>query len=396
MKKLSFFKNVDSAGQYVLICCFFVFAVNGLYGMILGSLLPLISAEYALNNTISGSLISAHQAGNLISGFIAGVLPIYLGRKKAIMFLCSFVIVGFLIMILTGNPVLLILGFIFTGISRGSISNFNNAVVNEISGSSSGAMNFLHSTFAVGALAAPFLVILCTNLFGDKGWKAAAVVIIFLCLIAILLFSRMKIDDKAKVKNKSNLSYSFITGKFFLINAGILFFYLCAEAAINGWFVKYLTDEKIATTEYAQVLASILWAVILVGRLTCAAIGDKIPKKLMLIVTSVGLAICYGVLLSSRNLTVITAMIIGVGFFMAGIYPTTVSNVGSIIKKYPMSMGVLLIIGGAGGILMPILTGVLADSIGFFAGMAAILVALILLIVCVVLNLLYKEQALEK
>ena len=100
--------------------------------MILGSLLPLISNEYGLNNTVSGGLISAHQSGNLIAGFIAGILPVYLGRKKAILFLCSFVVVGFLIMILTGNPVLLILGFLFTGLSRGSISNFNNSSKSRI------------------------------------------------------------------------------------------------------------------------------------------------------------------------------------------------------------------------------------------------------------------------
>ncbi len=112
--------------------------------MILGSLLPLISSEYNLNNTISGGLISAHQAGNLIAGFIAGILPVYLGRKKAIIFLCSFVVMGFFIMMITGNPVLLILGFLFTGLSRGSISNFNNTVVNEVSNSSPAALSFLH------------------------------------------------------------------------------------------------------------------------------------------------------------------------------------------------------------------------------------------------------------
>ena len=110
-KSQSFYEQLNDDERYVLNCCFFVFAVNGLYAMILGSLLPLISSEYALKDTVSGLLISAHQGGNLISGFIAGVLPLYLGRKKSIIFLCSFVVIGFTIMILTGNPVLLILGF---------------------------------------------------------------------------------------------------------------------------------------------------------------------------------------------------------------------------------------------------------------------------------------------
>src|SRR5690606_17951420 len=102
MKTPSFYSNLDKKNKYILNCCFFVFAVNGLYAMILGSLLPLISNEYQLNNTISGALLSAHQVGNLISGFIAGVLPVYLGRKKSVIFLCFFVIIGFAIMILTG------------------------------------------------------------------------------------------------------------------------------------------------------------------------------------------------------------------------------------------------------------------------------------------------------
>lgn len=102
---------------------------------------------------------------------------------------------GFLLMISTGNPVLLLLGFLFTGLSRGSISNFNNTVVNEVSNSSPAALNFLHSIFAVGALIAPFLVILCTRVFGDTGWRVSAGIIVALGVVCIYLFSKMKIHE---------------------------------------------------------------------------------------------------------------------------------------------------------------------------------------------------------
>lgn len=392
MKQPLFYSELDNDKKYILICCFFVFAVNGLYAMILGSLLPIISNEYGLNNTMSGALLSAHQAGNLIAGFIAGVLPLYLGRKKAIMFLCSFVVMGFLIMILTGNPVLLILGFLFTGISRGSISNFNNTIVNEVSNSSPAALNFLHSIFAIGALIAPFLVIICTNIGGDKGWKIAAGVIIVLAITSIFLFSKMKINDTAKEKEKVKISYEFLKNRHFLISAGILFFYLCAEATINGWMVKYFIDSRIMTIEYAQKLASLLWVVILVGRLTCAFLGDKVSKKTLLLTTSIGTAGFYLLLLSSQNLTVITIAIMGLGLSMAGIYPTTISNIGNTIKAYPMSMGVLLMVSGIGAIMMPIITGALSDAFGILAGMSAIVFAIILMIVCVVLSVFSKTE----
>ena len=392
MKHQSFYSKLDKDNRYILNCCFFVFAVNGLYAMILGSFLPIISNEYGLNNTMSGVLLSAHQAGNLISGFLAGVLPLYLGRKKSIMFLCSFVVMGFLIMILTGNPVLLIIGFTFTGISRGSISNFNNTVVNEVSHSSSSALNFLHSIFAVGALLAPFLVILCTNIDGDNGWKIASIVIIILTSISILLFSKMKIDDVAKKKEKVRVSYEFLKSGYFWISAGILFFYLCAEATINGWLVKYFIDSRIMTIEYAQMLASLLWVVMLAGRLTCAFLGDRVSKKKLILTTSIGTVAFYLLLLSSQNLTVITISIMGLGFSMAGIYPTTVSSIGNTIKAYPMSMGVLLMIGGVGAIIMPIITGALSDAFGIFAGMSAIVFAIILMIICVVLSVVNKND----
>lgn len=385
--KESFYTKLDKNNKYLLKCCFYVFAVNGLYGMILGSLLPLISSEYGLNNTVSGALLSAHQAGNLIAGFIAGILPIYLGRKKSIMFLCCFVIMGFFLMIITGNPVILLLGFLFTGLSRGSISNFNNAVVNEVSNSSPAALNMLHSVFAVGALLSPFLVIFATSLLGDKGWKLAVCIIIVLASISILLFSRIKIDDNKKKKEKQAVSYKFLKMPYFWITAGILFFYLCAEATINGWIVKYFVDSNIMSAKYAQMLASLLWVVILAGRLTCAYIGDRVSKKTLLLITSTGTAIFYFLLLSSNDLTIITLSIMGLGFSMAGIYPTTISAAGNTIRRYPMSMGVLLMIGGAGAILMPIITGALSDAFGIFAGMASIIAAIILMVLCVLISM---------
>ncbi len=386
MKNQSFYTQLNKDQRYILNCCFFVFAVNGLYAMILGSLLPLISMEYGLSNTISGGLISAHQAGNLISAFIAGVLPLYLGRKKSIIFLCSFVVMGFLIMILTGNPILLMLGFLFTGLSRGSISNFNNTTVNEVSNSSPAALNILHSIFAIGALTSPFLVILSTNISGELGWRIAASTIIVLAIISMLLFSRMKIDNTGKKIEKEKMSYEFLKNRDFCISAGIMFFYLCAEATINGWMVKYFIDSNIMTIEYAQMLASLLWLVILAGRLTCAFWGDRVSKKVLLLATSCGTVVFYLLLLSTHNLKVITIAIMGLGFSMAGIYPTTVSTVGNIIKSYPMAMGVLLMLGGIGAIIMPIITGALSDAFGILAGMSAIVVAIVLMIICVILN----------
>lgn len=383
MAKETFYARLNRNEKYVINVSYYVFAVNGLYGMIMGSLLPYISSQYNLSNTVSGSLLSSHYIGNLLASFIAGILPLYFGRKRSIMFLCSFVTVGFLLMIFTGNPFLLLLAFFFTGISRGSISNFNNQIVNEVSDSSTSAMSFLHSIFAIGALLAPYLVIGSANLIGKtNGWRLAAGVIVILTGISILLYSRMKIADQPVSKQKGG-SYKFLKLKSFWVCAGLLFFYLCGESTINGWLVKYFVDSNILSIEYSQFLASLLWMGMFAGRLAVARVGDRFPRVSMLYVFTLATTLFFVLLMSSNNQVTITIAIAGLGLSMAGIYPTTMSATGTTIKDYPMAMGVLLVLGGIGSITMPIITGAVSDAFGIFYGMGAIGVALFLMILFV-------------
>ena len=382
----SFYKKLNPAEKYILFCCFFLFTLNGLYGMILGSLLPLISAQYHLTNTMSGSLISSHQAGTLAAGFAAGILPLYMGRKPALISLCMFAIVGFIMMTLNGNPVWLLLAFLFTGISRGSISNFNNALVNNISGQSTSALNFLHSTFAVGALTGPFLVIFFVFIAGDFGWKLTVLFISLLLSIGVFLFSRTKMEHLGEEKKREKLSYAFLKRGRLWLSIGICFFYLSVESTINGFIVTYFIEADILSLSHAQALASLLWVVILAGRLSIVFIGNRISKKWILLLTTLGTVIFYILLLQTRTPLLITLSIAGLGFSMAGIYPTAIANVGKTISAYPQTLGVILLLGGIGAIAMPMITGSLSDRFGIHVGMGAVIIAAALMLLFVVLE----------
>lgn len=392
MQRENFYTRLDKREKFILNAVFYVFFVNGIFAMVMGSLLPLISREYGLSDTLSGSLISAHSLGNLAAGFVAGILPLYLGRKRSIVMLSSFVVIGFTLMIVTGSPLLLLVAFLFTGISRGSVSNFNNTMVNEVSDSSPSALSFLHSVFAVGAILAPILVIFSTKIAGENGWRLSAMIIVVLTSLSVFFFSRMEMKEKVAVK-EGKKGYEFLKSQVFWVHAGILFFYLAGEATINGWIVKYFVDANIMSIGYAQGLASMLWMAILAGRLAVSFYGDRIKKETLLLVTTTGTVLFYFLLLSTTNVTLITIAIFGIGLSMAGIYPTTVSKVGKTIKDFPMAMGVLLLLGGVGAIVMPILTGALSDAFGIYAGMSAIVVVLIMMMVLVVLSILQSRKA---
>lgn len=379
---MTFYKQLNAVDKYILWCCFFIFFVNGLYSMVFGSILPLLSDAYSLNETVSGMLLSSHQAGNLIAGFVAGILPLYYGRKKSILFLSSFVIIGFLLIIGVGTPWILLFAFFFTGISRGSISNFNNKTVNDITDSNPSALNFLHSLFAIGALLSPFLVILFGQLFGLNGWRWLLVGIIGLIVVSQMMFFNMPIegDILAKDQTTKEKDYTFFKDSLFWNTVIIIFFYLCAESAITGWLVTYFIQSDLLTIQQSQMISSLLWVGILIGRLGCVFLGSRLSRGTLITLISIGSAIFYGLLLASNSVTMILVSVLGLGISMGGIYPTAMTIAGSSIKKHPMSLGWILVIGGLGGITMPIVTGYLAQTFTIFWGMAAIILAIFMML----------------
>ncbi|MFC7055512.1 hypothetical protein ACFQOY_06350 [Enterococcus alcedinis] len=69
---------------------------------------------------------------------------------------------------------------------------------------------------------------------------------------------------------------------------------------------------------------------------------------------------------------------------------------GASIKKHPMAMGWILIIGGIGAILMPTITGILSENMNIFAGIAAVVVAIILMFLSVLWYRFGNEKRIEK
>lgn len=78
----SFIKKLDGRSRTLLYACFFAFFCNGALTLTMGSAIPDLKATYGLNDTISGLFLSAHSAGNLVAGFVSGLVPLYLGPAQ--------------------------------------------------------------------------------------------------------------------------------------------------------------------------------------------------------------------------------------------------------------------------------------------------------------------------
>lgn len=145
-----------------------VFMINGMLALSIGSLLPYVKEARGLGYVFSGMLVSLHSVGNLLSSFIAGVLPVYLGRKKSILLFESLFAIAFALLLFGKSPAALVLAFLLTGLARGAASNFNNKTINQLAPGQAWMINGLHAMFAIGAFLFPLLLTAVTSAKTDN------------------------------------------------------------------------------------------------------------------------------------------------------------------------------------------------------------------------------------
>jgi len=262
------------------------------------------------------------------------------------------------------------------GIGTGSVNYVNTVLINDMAAGKATYLNILHTSFAVGAFLSPLIAALIIGI--GFSWKIVICTGIIFSASVFLVYCLMHITDQPKnaVVNNNTIEQPvpFYKNITFYLAGGVLFFYLGAETSVIGWLVTYLKDAEIMSTAYAQTLLSIMWLVIIAGRLFCAYLATRIKKTLIVLLNATGAALMFTLFLFSKDMIVLTIVMIVFGFFFAGIYPTTISAIGGILKGSNNAMATLMAIAGLGGIVSPYIVGVIASSVGITAGMSVIII----------------------
>ncbi len=375
-----------------VIFTYIVFICNGMLALSIGSLMPLISDTRGLSYEVCGMLVSLHSVGNFLSSFFAGALAEKIGRKTSILIFNSFFAISYLIILLSGNIPLLIVAFLLTGLARGATSNFCNTVINNLAPGKAGLINGLHAMFSIGAFLFPILLMLFTA-SGDENWIYASVFMFIIGIISWVLYFMVPMDGLAIPKKEKKVSnYGFFKEPLFYLCIVTLFFYLCAEQGVIGWLVTYFKDTGLLSPSVSQLMASMQWIMMLAGRLLAAWLSTKVAKEKLLPVMGIGLVLFFLILINSESVGMIVLGIMGFGFSMAGIYPTTVSFSGKLIQKYSLAWSFILTIASLGSILMPTIIGAIAGTYGIFVGMCSVGVVIAIDLVCIIALVRYVKK----
>ena len=369
----------------------FVFGVSGASSMLMGNLMPFLRELYGISYAQAGLLLSLPSWGNLASIFITGYMPTFIGRRKTVLLTSVWMCVAFaLVTFGIGGAVILPLACLMIGIARGGNTNFSNTMMSTLPGKKSAiGYNLLHGAFAVGAVLSPLALIACTK-GNDGGWRYMTAGIVVLCVLQVLVYLKMSLPAEKITKSIKSVDRSFLRNRNFWLGAAILFFYISTEYAIVNWLVTYFKDTGVLSAEVSQLMSSLLWVVMFIGRMIGAALVGKVSRKIILVVDGIGLTAFFLLVFFSRSQLPIFIGIMGVGLFMATIYTTALALGTQSIKGNDLGVSTMIFTGSTGGIITPAVVGMVAENAGIQVGMGVVVLVTVLLLVTILFSVFSK------
>ena len=367
---------------------FLTFFFSGICAISAGVVVSLLQEEYGFAYGMTGTLLSLMSIGNLIAGFLVGVLPGALGMKRSVLLLTIGYAVGYSLMGLTGAVAVLALAFFLVGIAKGSVMNTCTILVSDNSANRTRGMNLMHSCYACGALLCPFLIAAAARV-------STALAVFLLAVLGLMLwlvygFTPLGGGSQKTARTKEAIDWSFLHAPRFWLLTGLLFCQNAAEQSVTGWMVTYFKGSGIIAGSLAAYTVTVMWGATLVARLLIAFVFPfKNPRKAM-VGMSVLCTFFYVLLVRADTQGMAIVLLFAFAFSMAGLNPTAVASAGRMTSV--TSMGIMLPAASSGAILMPWIIGIVAEKAGLAAGMASNIVPCVGLIVFTLLAARLPEE----
>ncbi len=367
---------------------FLTFFFSGICAISAGVVVSLLQERYGFAYGVTGTLLSLMSIGNLIAGFLVGVLPGALGMKRSVLLLTIGYAVGYSLMGLTGAMAVLALAFFLVGIAKGSVMNTCTILVSDNSANRTRGMNLMHSCYACGALLCPFLIAAAARV-------STALAVFLLAVLGLMLwlvygFTPLGGGSQKTARTKEVIDWSFLHAPRFWLLTGLLFCQNAAEQSVTGWMVTYFKGSGIIAGSLAAYTVTVMWGATLVARLLIAFVFPfKNPRKAM-VGMSVLCTFFYVLLVRADTQSMAIVLLFAFAFSMAGLNPTAVASAGRMTSV--TSMGIMLPAASSGAILMPWIIGIVAEKAGLAAGMASNIVPCVGLIIFTLLAARLPEE----
>jgi len=334
------------------------FVPIGIATVLLGPMLPILSARWDLNYSQAGALFTAQYMVSTVAVALSGVLVSRWGFRFAIK--TGLVLMSVGVGLLLAGPKML--GIFCIGAYGGGLGlavPAANLLVAEVNpGRRSATLNLLNFCWSAGAVACPFLVAAAAKSHQITIFLGAVAGFALVVAVGIAVMPASIVEPSARdASRKAGPGIRFMQNAVVMLGA-LFFLYVGVENGFGGWIASYAKSLGNLTPSQAVMSPSFFYAALMLGRWVAPLALRSIDEvRLVQGGLLVGCAGMGGLVLSHEWWGVIlSASVAGLG--LACVYPITISLLSREFGAGAARLGsVMFTLSNIGGGLLPWVVG---------------------------------------
>lgn len=335
----------------------------GIATVLLGPMLPSLSARWSLNYAQAGALFNAQYFASTCAVALSGVLVARWGYRFTISVGLSLMALG-VAFLLSGPKLLgvLCIGTYGTGLGL-AVPAANLLVAGANPERRSATLNLLNFFWSLGAVACPFLVAAAAKSGHIRHLLLSVAVFAVAVSIGIAAMRANLVEPASTLEKTSVLGIIHSNFRPFVMFGVLFLFYVGVENAFGQWMASYVKSLGTLTLTVALATPSLFYSSLMIGRWLAPALLRIIDDVRLvqggLLLASVGMA----GLTFSRELPTIAASAIAAGFGLSSVYPITISLLSREFTSTKIG-SFMFVLSNIGGGLLPWIVGVASNRFG--------------------------------
>ncbi len=374
-------KNENSFSK--LLPVLFGFFIMGFVDVV-GIATNYVKKDFGLNDTVANLLPMMVFLWFAVFSVPTGLLMNAIGRRKTVLLSMVITFVAMLIPLLTYEFTLILVAFAMLGIGNTILQvSLNPLLQNVVRGDRlTSSLTWGQFIKAIASFLGPVIAGFAAASLGN--WKMLFPIFAGITLLSTLWLVFTRIEEQPVEGKTSSFGGCFALLKdrtILMLFLGILFV-VGIDVGLNTTIPKFLIERCQMQLEQAGLGTSLYFIARTTGAFIGAILLVKISGRSFLIVSMVAAIVAMLVMLTMSNLWAILVLIFVLGFAIANVFSIIFSAALQRMPPRANEISGLMIMGVAGGAVMPPLMGVVSDAMGQAGGMALLLVAMAYLLIC--------------
>lgn len=353
------------------------FVPVGIATVLLGPLLPTLSARWSLNYAQAGALFNAQYLASTFAVALSGVLVARWGYRFAMKSGLLLAAAG-VALLLSGSKALGIACIAANGAGLGISVPAANLLAAEVNpGRRSGVLNVLNFCWSAGAVSCPFLVAMAAKRQHLTLFLALVAGFMTAVVVGIAAMPSSVVEPVVAKNTTGRKSLGIDWKHRALVPLGVLFLiYVGTENGFGLWLASYAKSLGSLTPTMSLMTPSFFYAALTLGRWLAPFALRRIDEVRW---AQAGLAVsCVGMsgLIISHGLPGVSVSTCLAGLGISSVYPITIALLSREFGASASRVGSLMFtLSNVGGGVLPWLVGVSSNRFGTLkAGLAVPLI----------------------